>query len=111
MERMTEEGYQIVTTKLPCVISVVKAIGTPRLPTLSGKIRSMELEVPSLGAGDLSDIQHEFLGLKGSPTKVVKIANSKITREGHTVRADDEELMAAAVKEFIDLLDKKGVLP
>jgi len=34
VERMTEEGYDIVETPVPCLFTVVKEINTPRLPSL-----------------------------------------------------------------------------
>jgi electron transfer flavoprotein beta subunit len=109
MERMVEEGYQLLTTKLPCCISVVKAVGTPRLPTLKGKIKSMDLVIPTFTASNI-DIKAEYIGLKGSPTKVVKIANQKITRSGKTVKVEDEISLKAAVDEFVTILDAKGAL-
>ena len=36
VERMTEEGYDIVETPIPCLFTVVKEINTPRLPSLKG---------------------------------------------------------------------------
>ena len=39
-ERATEEGYEVVESSLPCLITVVKEINTPRLPSLKGKIKA-----------------------------------------------------------------------
>ena len=39
-ERATEEGYEVIETKLPCLMTVVKEINTPRLPSLKGKIKA-----------------------------------------------------------------------
>ncbi|MBU1912733.1 MAG: electron transfer flavoprotein subunit beta/FixA family protein, partial [Candidatus Omnitrophica bacterium] len=43
-ERMTEEGYDIVESPLPCLITVVKEINEPRLPSLKGKMRAKKIE-------------------------------------------------------------------
>ncbi|MDR3333447.1 MAG: electron transfer flavoprotein subunit beta/FixA family protein [Treponema sp.] len=110
LERLVEEGYQLLSAHLPCLITVVKAVAIPRLPTLKGKIHSMELNIPTFGAEDLN-VNPDFLGLKGSPTKVVKINTPKVTRGGKTVTAHDEVSLKAAVDELMDLLEKKGVLP
>jgi len=40
VERLVEEGYQIVRLPLPALITVVKEIAPPRLPTLEGKMRA-----------------------------------------------------------------------
>ena len=70
--RMTEEGYDIIESSLPCLITVVKEINEPRLPSLKGKMRAKKIEIKKLEAKDL-DADPDLLGLKGSPTKVVKI--------------------------------------
>jgi len=71
-ERMMEEGYDVVETALPAVISVVKEINEPRLPSLKGKIKAKNYKVTIWKAKDI-DADENLCGLKGSPTKVVKI--------------------------------------
>ncbi len=51
--RMTEDGYDTVETPLPAVISVVKEINEPRLPSLKGKMKSKSAQAETWGAGDL----------------------------------------------------------
>lgn len=110
VERLVEEGYQILSVPFPCLLSVVKAVAIPRLPTLQGKIRSMELTIPTYTADNM-ELNVEYLGLKGSPTKVVKIDTPKITRSGKIITANDDLSLTAAVDELMNLLDAKGVLP
>ncbi len=71
-ERMMDEGYDVVETSLPALITVVKEINEPRLPSLKGKMKAKSLKVTSWTAQDIgADVN--LCGLKGSPTKVVKI--------------------------------------
>ena len=63
----------------------MKAINNPRLPNLAGKRRALEAEITSLGASDL-DADEANLGLKGSPTRVVKVHRHQVTREGPPVQ-------------------------
>jgi electron transfer flavoprotein beta subunit len=71
-ERMMDEGYDVVETSLPALITVVKEINEPRLPSLKGKMKAKSLKVTSWTAQDIgADVS--LCGLKGSPTKVVKI--------------------------------------
>jgi electron transfer flavoprotein beta subunit len=107
--RLVEEGYEKLEAPLPCLITVVKEIAAPRLPTLKGKIRSIEMEIPVLSADDL-DINHDFIGLKGSPTRVVKIDTPSVSRGGKTIRVIDEESLHLAVDEIMSLLAEKGLL-
>jgi electron transfer flavoprotein beta subunit len=107
--RLVEEGYETVEAPLPCLITVVKEIAAPRLPTLKGKIRSMEMEIPMLSADDL-EINHEFIGLKGSPTRVVKIDTPSVSRGGKTIKVTDEESLHLAVDEIMALLAEKDLI-
>jgi electron transfer flavoprotein beta subunit len=110
LERLVEEGYQRLAVPLPCLITVVKAVATPRLPTLKGKIRSMDLNIPVFNTENLR-LDAEKLGLAGSPTRVVRITSPKITRGGKIVNAQDDISLGAAVDELMALLEAKGVLP
>jgi len=70
-QRMTEEGYEIIEMPLPAVITVVKEINEPRLPSLKGMMKAKRAEVTVMTASDVNaDINS--CGLKGSPTQVVK---------------------------------------
>jgi len=71
-ERMMDEGCDVVETSLPALITVVKDINQPRLPSLKGKMRAKSLKVAPLTAKDI-DADENMIGLKGSPTKVVRI--------------------------------------
>jgi electron transfer flavoprotein beta subunit len=72
VERMMDEGYDVVETSLPALITVVKEINQPRLPSLKGKMKAKNLKVATLSAKDI-EADENMLGLKGSPTKVVRI--------------------------------------
>ncbi|NLD33819.1 MAG: electron transfer flavoprotein subunit beta/FixA family protein [Clostridiales bacterium] len=86
--RMTEHGYEQLLLPLPALLTVVKEISFPRLPTLRGKQRARASEIPAWGAGDLG-AEADKIGLKGSPTRVVKIESPKVTRGGTVVKAAD----------------------
>lgn len=72
VERLMDEGYDVVETTLPAVITVVKEINEPRVPSLKGKMRAKNLKITAWSAKDLC-ADAEKCGLKGSPTKVVRI--------------------------------------
>ena len=106
-ERLTEEGYEMLDAPLPCLITVVKEIAVPRLPTLAGKIRSGEMDIPVFSADDL-ELNFEYIGLRGSPTRVVKIDTPSVSRGGRMIKVQDEESLNAAADELMALLKKKG---
>jgi electron transfer flavoprotein beta subunit len=109
VERLSGEGYELASAELPCLITVVKEIGSPRLPTLKGKLRSMEMDIPVFNAENL-ELDPELLGLQGSPTRVVKIDTPRITRGGRMLRARDPESLDAVLDELITFLEGKGIL-
>ncbi len=54
VERMLEEGRQVVRSKLPAVVSVVKEINEPRYPSFMGIRRAARVQVPVWTAADLT---------------------------------------------------------
>ncbi len=109
LERLVEDGYQMLSLPLPCLLTVVKEIASPRLPTLDGKIRSRQLQIPVYSTENM-ELDPATLGLKGSPTKVVKIDTPKVTRGGTVVKAGDDEAVVSAVNELMTFLEAKGIL-
>ncbi|HOR01207.1 MAG TPA: electron transfer flavoprotein subunit beta/FixA family protein [Anaerolineae bacterium] len=75
VERLLEEGREVVTCTLPVLLTVVKDINQPRYPTFTGIRRATRMEIPTWGAAELATANADYLGLKGSPTQVVRIFN------------------------------------
>jgi electron transfer flavoprotein alpha/beta subunit len=71
-ERLMDKGYDVVETSLPALITVVKEINEPRVPSLKGKMKAKNLKVTAWTAKDIG-ADEEKIGLKGSPTQVVRI--------------------------------------
>lgn len=72
VERMLEEGYEIIETPLPALLTVVKEINTPRLPSLKGMMRAKSAKITVWSQKELG-LDSQGIGLCGSPTQVVKI--------------------------------------
>ncbi len=70
-QRMTEDGYEVVEMPLPAVITVVKEINEPRLPSIKGMMRAKKAVINVWTADDIN-ADKNLCGLKGSPTQVVK---------------------------------------
>jgi electron transfer flavoprotein beta subunit len=67
-----DDGYDVVEIKLPALITVVKEIGEPRVPSLKGKMRAKKLDIPVLTAEGLG-ADPDKIGLNGSPTRVLEV--------------------------------------
>ena len=72
VERMMDDGYDIVRLPTPCLLTVVKNINEPRVPSLKGKMKAKKAEIRLLSARDI-DAEERCIGLAGSPTQVVKV--------------------------------------
>lgn len=60
--------------ELPALLCVTKNVAYPQIPTVKRKLRSLEVEIQTLGLADLAPyVTAQEVGAKGSPTKVVKI--------------------------------------
>jgi len=51
--RTTEDGYDVIELKLPAVVSVIKEINEPRLPSLKGKMAAKKKQITRWSAADL----------------------------------------------------------
>jgi electron transfer flavoprotein beta subunit len=103
VERLVEEGYEIIELKLPALITVVKEINEPRLPSLRGKMRARKQEIPLWGFKDLK-LDEARIGLKGSPTQVVKIFTPPVKERGKTLTGEPKEVADKLISEIKDLL-------
>lgn len=107
--RLVEEGYQRVRVDLPCLLTVVKEVANPRLPTLRGKKFARQTKIEIYAAADLG-AEPAFLGLKGSPTKVSRIFYPKVARGGTMVIAQDEAGVEKAVGQLFAFLEDRDLV-
>ena len=99
VERLLEEGYARIAARLPVVLTVVKEINTPRLPSLKGKLAAKKAEIPVLKAADIgADV--ERLGLNGSPTQVMKIFTPPKPGGGKKFTGEPAETVGALLSEL-----------
>ncbi|PID75614.1 MAG: electron transfer flavoprotein subunit beta [Deltaproteobacteria bacterium] len=72
VERMMDDGYDIVAVEQPALLTVVKDINQPRVPSLKGKMKAKKAEIIRFSAEDIN-ADPACLGLVGSPTRVVTV--------------------------------------
>lgn len=106
VKRSIEGGHEIVEVDLPVLISVIKEINEPRLPNLSGKLKARSSTIQIFDADQIS-ADPSRIGLKGSPTRVVKVFYPKLTRNGKIVKSKNPN---AAVEEIIEFLSAKEII-
>ncbi len=72
VERLMDHGYDAVEVKLPALVTVVKEINEPRVPSFKAKLSAKKAAIPVWGLADLG-LAAEDVGLSGSFTQVVKV--------------------------------------
>jgi electron transfer flavoprotein beta subunit len=80
----------VLESPLPAVLTVVKEINTPRLPSLRGIARSKSAAIPVWGAAELKT-DPDKVGLSGSFTQVVKIFTPQRVCQGEIFQGELEE--------------------
>ena len=105
VERMMEEGYEVVEMPLPGLITVVKEINVPRMASLKGKMRAKKTVVTTLNAGALKP-DMEKIGLKGSPTQVLRSFVPQRKTGGEKVTGETSEM----VKKIKKTIEELGVI-
>lgn len=98
-ERLLENGYEVIESPLPCLLTVVKEINEPRLPSLKGKMAAKKAQIIKWTANDLQ-ADPQKLGLNGSPTKVVKIFTPEPRKGGKMLTGEPHEMVAELVNEL-----------
>lgn len=101
VERMVEEGYQVVRASLPVLLTVVKDINEPRLPSLKGMMRAKKAKITVWGIDELG-VSADTVGSLGSPTKVVRQFAPEIGRSGEIFEGDTSEQVALLVSKLIE---------
>lgn len=96
VERMTEEGFEIIETPLPALFTVVKEINEPRLPSLKGMMRAKQAKIIHWTHKDL-ELDSQRIGLCGSPTQVVKIFTPVPRIGGQILSGDTQEIVEKLV--------------
>ncbi len=104
LERLLEDGYLRIKAKFPLVLTVVKEINEPRLPSLRGKMNAKKAEIPVWTAEDLG-IDIAKSGLNGSPTQVMKIFTPPKPSGGKIFTGDIQESVSSLLSE----LEKAGI--
>lgn len=103
VQRMMEEGFEIIETPLPCLLTVVKEINEPRLASLRGLMRAKNAKITVWSQKELN-LDAQGIGLCGSPTQVVKIFTPPPRSGGQIIRGQTQE---EAVEKLVELLRKE----
>ena len=95
VERMMDDGYDVLRLPLPALLTVVKDINEPRVASLKGKMKAKKAEIRHLTAAAIG-ADPQCIGLAGSPTQVVRVFSPE--------PRGDRRIFSGSVDEQVDQL-------
>lgn len=104
--RVTDDGSETVELTLPAVITVVKGINTPRLPSIGGIRKALKDEVMVWDVDDVG-VDENLVGIKGSATWVIKTFVPHYSTEC-TMLTGSIQAQARAL--WDELIERRGAL-
>lgn len=102
VKRQYEDRYHMIKAKMPCLITALAELGEPRYMTPGGIFEAYrDKKVPIWTVDDL-DVDRSNIGLKGSPTRVVKSFPKSLKAAGTVVTlgiAESAEFLVEKLQE------------
>ncbi|MDP2730004.1 MAG: electron transfer flavoprotein subunit beta/FixA family protein [Dehalococcoidales bacterium] len=99
VQRLIEEGHEVIETSLPALITVVKEINVPRLPSLRGLTRAKSAAIQVWDAREL-DVDQDRVGLSGSPTRVIKTFFPQRAGKAEIIQGNLEDQIANLIEKL-----------
>jgi len=90
VQRMTDDGYEVLEGPLPMLITVVKEINEPRLASLKGLMKAKRVTIPVWKAQDIG-ADPARVGVAGSPTRVLRVAPPPPRSGGEMIEGTPQE--------------------
>lgn len=107
VKRQFEDRYHIVKAKLPCLVTCLSELNTPRYMTPGGIFDAFKKDVTVWGRKDLKDVLDSDIGKVGSPTVIAKASDKVAKGAGEKVVPDSAE---EAVDYIVGKLQEKHVI-
>ena len=101
VERMVEDGREVVESSLPVVMTVMKDINDPRLPSLLGIKKAAKADIPTWTAADLP-VEPKKIGFDGSPTWVMRVFTPEQRGGGEILQGEIPEVVSQLVDKLLD---------
>jgi electron transfer flavoprotein alpha/beta subunit len=99
VQRLMDDGYDVVESTLPLLLTVVRELNVPRLPSLKGKMAAKKAEIRKLASADIG-AEENSIGLKGSPTQVRNIFAPEVRKDRKMLEGTAEEKVNVLVREL-----------
>jgi electron transfer flavoprotein beta subunit len=110
VHRRAEGGVQVLTTRLPCLVTMLEGTNEIRYASMDDMFRAARAEITTWSAADAGIEDVGKCGLRGSPTVVRKVFDPKPRTEKATpidVAAKSPAEIADAVIETLEIANPK----
>ncbi len=106
VHRETEEGYEVIESRLPVLLTAIKGLNEPRIPALREIMLAKKKEIKELNLASIGGEPQSY-GLSGSFTEVVRIFTPKQRGGGIIIKEEDP---AVAAKKLAQLLLEEPII-
>ncbi len=109
VKRMLEDGYERIIVDLPCLLTCIRELNTPRYMTVRGILVHDQKPYTIFDYEALKDdslIETDTIGLKGSPTNVFRSFSAPVKGAGQMLKGSP----AQAVTQLFDILETKHMI-
>jgi electron transfer flavoprotein alpha/beta subunit len=96
IKRLLSDRFEVVETRLPCLITVVKQMNEPRHASLRNVMKARKKEIPVWSAADVK-ADEARCGLNGSPTNVVRVFAPQRHSQGEQLTGEVPEIVSQLV--------------
>jgi electron transfer flavoprotein beta subunit len=102
VQRLMDEGYDVVESTMPVLLTVVRELNEPRLPSLKGKMAAKKAEIKKWTAADI-EAEEENMGLDGSPTQVKNIFAPEAKTDREMLEGSPDEQVGRLVEKLKEM--------
>lgn len=100
IRRLLSDGFEVIRTQMPCLVTAVKQLNEPRLAGLKGRMKAKKAEVEVWTAEDIG-AECDCCGLDGSPTSVIEVFTPSRQIEGENIEGETPEEIAEKLVEAL----------
>lgn len=103
VKRQYEDRYHIIEVKLPCLLTALQELAEPRYMHAGGIVDAYEKDIPVISFEDIKDaVNPAHIGLKGSPTNVVKSFTKQAKGAGTILNVEPDEAVEEIMKRLVE---------
>ena len=106
VQRALEDGYEVIEVKMPCVLTTIKELNSPRYASVTGIFDAYREKTVEVWSMKDIEINPEIIGLNGSPTNVRKTFTPDPKGKGSILEGCDRD----TVSELFRRLKEKYII-